>query len=94
MAVFDVNYRGSTGKGREFRNALNKQWGVVDAEDIVKGVEVLGQKKLADPKKSFIVGSSSSGFTALAALIIPNNTFAGAVISYGVLDCVDLIKVN
>lgn len=54
---------------------------------------MLGREKLADSKKSFIIGNSSSGFTALAAMTIPGNTFAGAVISYGVLDCMDLIKV-
>ena len=69
FAVLDVNYGGSTGYGKAYRERLKKQWGVVDVADCVNGAKFLIRKGKADPKRLIIRGSSASGYTALCALI-------------------------
>ncbi len=85
FAVFDVNYRGSTGFGRKYRDALKSQWGVVDVEDCDYGVRYLVQQNLADAKRVAIRGGSAGGFTTLAALAFTDTFKAGASL-YGVTD--------
>lgn len=85
FAVFDSNYRGSTGFGRAYRDALKFQWGVADVEDCDYGVRHLVDNKLADGNRVAIRGGSAGGFTTLAALAFTDTFKAGASL-YGVTD--------
>lgn len=85
FAVLDVNYRGSTGYGRAYREKLNGCWGVADIADAVAGVHYLGERSLIDPHRAIIRGSSAGGFTALAALTFTDTFCAGASL-YGIGD--------
>lgn len=85
FAVADLNYRGSTGYGRDYRMKLRKQWGVTDVEDAVALVEHLSAQRLINPAQVFIRGGSAGGYTALAALAASNCFTAGASL-YGVSD--------
>ena len=85
FAVADVNYRGSTGYGRPYRDALKGRWGIVDVADCVTVADGLAAAGLADPERLFIRGGSAGGFTALAAVAF-HDTFAAAASSYGVAD--------
>ncbi|UMM09511.1 S9 family peptidase [Gluconobacter frateurii] len=85
FAVLDVNYRGSTGFGRQYREALDLQWGVVDVEDCLAGVRALIERNLVDPSRCVIRGSSAGGLTVLAALA-HSNLFAAGTSLYGVTD--------
>lgn len=85
FAVADLNYRGSSGFGRAYRQRLREQWGVVDVEDaraVVKALAVGGQ---IDPARTFIRGSSAGGYTALCALV-SDAAFSGGASLYGVSD--------
>ena len=85
LAVFDINYRGSTGFGRDYRMALTNSWGVVDVEDCVDGVEALAGMGKVDPNRVAIRGGSAGGFTALAAAV-GSDVFAVVGCHYGVAD--------
>lgn len=85
FAVFDSNYRGSTGYGRAYRDALKTQWGVVDVEDCDYAVRYLSDRKLIDADRVAIRGGSAGGYTTLAALAGTNAFKAGASL-YGVSD--------
>ncbi|WP_282368257.1 S9 family peptidase [Pseudomonas sp. PS02290] len=85
FAVADLNYRGSTGYGRAYRQALFLEWGVVDVEDACAVVEYLGNQGLIDPENAFIRGGSAGGYTTLCALAFKDVFRAGASL-YGVSD--------
>ena len=85
FAVADLNYRGSTGYGRAYRQALFLEWGAVDVEDACAVVEHLGARGLIDPTRAFIRGSSAGGYTTLCALAFKDVFRAGASL-YGVSD--------
>jgi dipeptidyl aminopeptidase/acylaminoacyl peptidase len=85
FAVLDVNYRGSTGFGRRYRDALKQQWGVADVEDCDYGVRYLAEQGLIDANKAAIRGGSAGGYTTLAALALTDTFKAGASL-YGVSD--------
>lgn len=85
FAVVDVNYRGSTGYGREYRQKLDGNWGVADVEDCIAVVKHLVAQGLADPDRVAIRGGSAGGFTVLAALTTSDVFKAGAS-HYGVGD--------
>ena len=85
FAVFDVNYGGSTGYGRAYRERLNREWGVVDVQDCIAGAEYLVESSLADKDRLLIRGGSAGGFTTLAALTFHDAFKAGASY-YGVSD--------
>jgi dipeptidyl aminopeptidase/acylaminoacyl peptidase len=78
FAVLDVNYGGSTGYGRAYRERLNDQWGIVDVDDHVNGARYLIDKGLVDPERTAIRGWSASGYTTLATLAFRNLFRAGA----------------
>jgi dipeptidyl aminopeptidase/acylaminoacyl peptidase len=78
FAVVDVNYRGSTGYGRAFRNELRGNWGVCDIEDAVAAARYLVQEGLADPERLAIRGGSAGGYTTLAAATFTDTFKAGA----------------
>ena len=90
FAVLDVNYGGSSGHGREYRQRLRGQWGVVDVDDCVNGARHLVQAGLADPQRLAIRGNSAGGYTTLSALTFRDVFRAGASY-YGVSDLQSLI---
>ena len=77
FAVVDVNYRGSTGFGRAYRDALKANWGVADVSDCVNAALHLAEVGKADGERLIIRGGSAGGFTALATLCF-HNVFAAA----------------
>jgi len=85
FSVVDVNYGGSTGYGRDYRNLLRGQWGVVDYEDVIAVVDTLIESGSVDPQKVLIRGGSAGGFTVLNALVHSKKFAAGATY-YGVAD--------
>jgi dipeptidyl aminopeptidase/acylaminoacyl peptidase len=85
FAVLDLNYRGSTGFGREYRRSLYGQWGVADVEDAVAGATWLAEQGLADPKRLLIRGGSAGGYTTLAAHAF-HSAFAAGASYYGISD--------
>lgn len=78
FAVLDVNYGGSTGYGRAYRQRLNGQWGIVDVDDCCNAASFLAEQHLADPTRMIIKGGSAGGFTTLAALTFRRVFRAGA----------------
>jgi dipeptidyl aminopeptidase/acylaminoacyl peptidase len=78
FAVVDVNYGGSSGFGREFRQRLNDSWGIVDVDDCCNAALYLVEQGLADPNRLAIRGGSAGGYTALACLAFRNVFHAGA----------------
>lgn len=91
FAVLDVNYRGSTGYGRGYRQKLNGQWGVADVADCVAGAQFLVDQGLVDRQRLIIRGSSAGGFTALCALTFHDTFRAGASL-YGIGDLETLVR--
>uniref|UniRef100_A0A0G4F5U7 Peptidase S9 prolyl oligopeptidase catalytic domain-containing protein n=1 Tax=Chromera velia CCMP2878 TaxID=1169474 RepID=A0A0G4F5U7_9ALVE len=85
FALLDVNYAGSTGFGRKYRELLKGAWGIADVADVSKGAEFLASQGKADGKRVAIDGGSAGGFTCLAALCFTNTFSAGASL-YGVSD--------
>ncbi|GMR20724.1 MAG: S9 family peptidase [Gammaproteobacteria bacterium] len=85
FAVLDVNYRGSTGFGRAYRECLNGQWGLIDVADCETGARWLGEQGLADTHRLAIRGSSAGGYTTLCALTFYDTFHAGAS-HYGIGD--------
>ncbi|WP_406317692.1 prolyl oligopeptidase family serine peptidase [Streptosporangium sp. NBC_01639] len=83
IGVLDVNYGGSTGYGRAYRDRLRGQWGVMDVEDTVAAAEWLAEEGLADPERIAIRGGSAGGWTVMAACCV-SGAFAGGVSYYGV----------
>ena len=91
FAVVDVDYGGSTGYGRAYRERLNGRWGEVDVLDCVAAARHLADACRADPERLAITGGSAGGFTTLAALTFHNIFKAGAS-HYGVSDLEALAK--
>jgi dipeptidyl aminopeptidase/acylaminoacyl peptidase len=85
IAVLDVNYGGSTGYGRPYRERLHRNWGVVDVDDSVNGAKYLAQQGLVDDARCVITGGSAGGYTTLAALAF-RDFFAGGASHFGVSD--------
>src|SRR5690606_17521789 len=85
-AVLEVNYRGSTGYGRAYREQLKGRWGIVDVEDAVRGAEFLVREGLADRGRLVIMGGSAGGYTVLRALITHPGFFKAGLCLYGVAD--------
>ena len=85
LSVAAVNYRGSSGYGRDFRRRLDGHWGEADVDDCVRYASSLEREGLVDGSRMAIRGTSAGGFTALGALI-RSDRFAGAAAWYGVTD--------
>ena len=83
-AYFAVNYRGSTGFGRSYRDALKGNWGKIDLQDVIEGTQALVEAGKADPKKLVIKGGSAGGYTVLNALVHYPGFFKAGLCSYGV----------
>ncbi|HLL73857.1 MAG TPA: S9 family peptidase [Pyrinomonadaceae bacterium] len=91
FAVLDVNYGGSTGYGRAYRERLDGAWGLTDVDDCVNGARYLVARGLADPARSAIAGGSAGGYTTLCALTFRDQFRAGAS-HYGVSDLGALVR--
>jgi dipeptidyl aminopeptidase/acylaminoacyl peptidase len=85
FAFCDVNYGGSTGYGRAYRQRLNKNWGIVDVDDCVNAAKYLAESGKVDRNRLAISGSSAGGYTTLAALTFRDIFKAGASY-YGISD--------
>ncbi len=85
IAVLDVNYGGSTGFGRDYRERLNGAWGIVDVDDCVNGAQFLAARDEVDRNRLMIDGGSAGGYTTLCALTFRNAFKVGAS-HYGVSD--------
>ncbi len=88
LGVIDVNYGGSTGYGRAYRELLREQWGVVDVEDSIAAVQALAEAGRADAKRLVIRGGSAGGWTVLAALT-RTDAFAAGASYYGVAELIE-----
>jgi dipeptidyl aminopeptidase/acylaminoacyl peptidase len=89
IGIIDVNYGGSTGYGRLYRNRLNREWGVVDVADAKEAARSLARQGLADEARLGIRGGSAGGWTALAAVTtgaVHDPVFSAAVSYFGVSD--------
>ncbi|MCW2676765.1 MAG: Peptidase, (Acylaminoacyl-peptidase) family, partial [Modestobacter sp.] len=86
FAVADVDYRGSTGYGRRYRDALQGRWGVADLDDVVSCARWLADAGRVDPARMAIRGGSAGGYTTLAALTFRPGVFAAGASHYGVAD--------
>jgi len=91
FAVFDINYSGSTGFGRAYRERLDGAWGIADVADCAAAARYLGRAGLADGKKIVISGGSAGGYTSLMALAT-TRAFAAGSCHYGVSDLALLLK--
>lgn len=85
ISVLDVNYGGSTGYGRAYRELLDGAWGIVDVDDCVHGARHLTAQGLVDGVRCVITGGSAGGYTVLAALTF-HDFFRGGASYYGVSD--------
>ncbi len=83
FALLDVNYSGSTGFGRAYRERLNGHWGLRDAEDCCDAAQHLVEMGLADPERLIIKGGSAGGYTVLCALTF-HQTFSAGASYYGI----------
>jgi dipeptidyl aminopeptidase/acylaminoacyl peptidase len=85
FAVADVNYGGSTGYGRAYRERLNGQWGVVDLQDCVSAARYLVERGEADGERLLITGGSAGGYTTICALTF-TDVFAAGATYFGIAD--------
>ena len=91
FAIADVNYRGSSGFGRAYREKLFKKWGILDVEDCIACIHDLSAKGKIDPKRAIIKGRSSGGFSVLSA-VMNSDTFAVGSSYYGIGDLEAMVK--
>ena len=91
VALLDVNYGGSTGYGRHYRDRLQLKWGIVDVDDCVNGAKFLANQGLVDRDRCVITGGSAGGYTTLAALTF-RDFFQGGASYYGVSDATALAR--
>lgn len=91
-AVLQLNYRGSSGYGKAFLNAGNREWGAKMHDDLIDGVEWLVKQRIADPKRVAIMGGSYGGYATLAGLTFTPETFACGVDIVGPSNLITLIQ--
>ena len=84
LAVLELNYRGSSGYGKAYMDALKGTWGVIDVQDTRRAAEYLVSEGLADKKRLIIMGGSAGGYTVLLSLITHPGFFKAGIIRYGV----------
>jgi dipeptidyl aminopeptidase/acylaminoacyl peptidase len=90
FAVLGVNYRGSTGYGRQYMNALKGQWGILDVEDAMGGAQHLVDTGRANQDKLIIMGGSAGGYTVFQALTDFPGFFAAGISMYGITNLFSL----
>jgi dipeptidyl aminopeptidase/acylaminoacyl peptidase len=86
LAVIDVNYGGSTGYGRAYRQLLNDNWGIVDVEDSIAAARYLVQRGEVDPRRLCVSGGSAGGYTTLACMARADTPFGAGGDYFGVAD--------
>ncbi|MGY1653800.1 prolyl oligopeptidase family serine peptidase [Geodermatophilus sp. SYSU D01119] len=86
FCVAHVDYRGSTGHGRRYRDALQGRWGVLDLDDVAACARYLADSGRVDPARMAIRGGSAGGYTTLAALTLRPGTFTAGASHFGVAD--------
>jgi dienelactone hydrolase len=86
FAVADVNYSGSSGYGREYRDRLKGQWGLADVADVIHATRFLVSEGKADPQRLIIRGASAGGYSTLAALAFHPDVFKAGASYYGISD--------
>ena len=86
IGTVDVNYRGSTGFGREYRRLLNGRWGEIDWQDCVSAAKYLAAQGDADPARTWVEGGSAGGYVVMCALVYDPEAFAAGVSYFGVAD--------
>ena len=86
FAVADVNYGGSSGYGRAYRQRLNGRWGHVDVADVIHAAQFLVERGKADGNRAVIRGGSAGGYTTLAALTFHPEAFKAGASYYGISD--------
>jgi dipeptidyl aminopeptidase/acylaminoacyl peptidase len=91
-AVLSVNYRGSTGYGKKFLNAGNREWGAKMHDDLIDGVDWIVKQGVANPKKIAIMGGSYGGYATLVGLTFTPDVFACGVDIVGPSNIVSLLK--
>ena len=91
-AVLQVNFRGSTGYGKAFLNAGNRQWAATMHDDLIDGVNWLVKQGIADPEKIAIMGGSYGGYATLVGLTYTPDVFAAGVDIVGPSNLVTLMK--
>jgi dipeptidyl aminopeptidase/acylaminoacyl peptidase len=89
FGVLDVNYRGSTGYGRKYRERLYGQWGVIDVMDCISGAKFLAARGDVDEGKLAVTGGSAGGYTTLCGLTF-HSEFAAGASYYGISDLIAL----
>ncbi len=93
IAVVDVDYRGSSGYGRPYRDALKGQWGIADVEDCVAAAGFLVARGSVDGARLTIRGGSAGGYTTLASLTFRPEVFAAGISHFGIAD-LELIHID
>ncbi|NJL02235.1 MAG: S9 family peptidase [Spirulinaceae cyanobacterium SM2_1_0] len=91
-AVLQINYRGSTGYGKAFLNAGNREWGAKMHDDLIDGVNWLVEQGIADPQRVAIMGGSYGGYAALAGLAFTPTVFACGVDIVGPSNLLTLLE--
>ena len=91
-AVLQMNFRGSTGYGKKFLNAGNREWGLKMQDDITWGVKHLVKEGIADPKKVAIMGGSYGGYATLAGLTFTPDVYAAGVSIVGPSNLLTLLE--
>jgi len=86
IGVVDVNYRGSTGYGREYRRLLNGRWGQTDWADCVDAAKYLAREGHADAARTWVEGGSAGGYVVLCSVVFDPQAFAAGVSWFGVAD--------
>jgi len=86
IAFVDVDYRGSTGYGRPYRDALKTRWGIADVEDSIAAARFLAERGSIDPGRMAIRGGSAGGYTTLAALTFRPEVFGAGISHFGIAD--------
>ncbi len=90
--MLQPNFRGSTGYGKKFLNAGNRQWGDKMQDDLTWGVKYLVAKGIADPKRVGIMGGSYGGYATLAGVAFTPDVYAAAVSIVGPSNLITLLE--
>jgi dipeptidyl aminopeptidase/acylaminoacyl peptidase len=92
FGVVDVNYRGSSGYGREYMRKLDQKWGIYDVDDCIAAARFLAERGDIDDKRMAIRGGSAGGYTTLCALVFHDGVFAAGASYFGVGDMEGLAR--
>lgn len=92
FAVLEVNYRGSTGYGKSYMDALKENWGIHDVEDAVSAAKMLQEHKLADPNRLVIKGGSAGGYTVLKTVVDHPGVYNAGLCLFGVSNLFTLAR--